>query len=108
MLQAIEAAYRHAGNTPREALEADEDAYAACQFRILVVAEAAKWIPETLRTRHPDVEWGELIRMGDRLKHQYFRVESNIVWDTIHTDFPILHATVLRMIEEEQQALAIA
>lgn len=46
--------------------------------------------------------------MGDRLKHQYFRVESNIVWDTIHTDFPILHATVLRMIKEEQQALADA
>lgn len=46
MLHAIEAAYRHAGNTPRDELEADEDAYAACQFRILVVAEAAKTIPE--------------------------------------------------------------
>lgn len=106
ILQAIEAAYRHAEGMTRAALEADEARYAACQFRILVVAEAAKFLPEDLRARHPKVNWTELIRMGDRLKHQYFRVESDIVWETIQLDLPILHAAVTRMAEEEGMALA--
>jgi uncharacterized protein with HEPN domain len=28
--------------------------------------------------------------MGDMLRHQYFRIEADVVWDTIKDDFPTL------------------
>lgn len=40
--------------------------------------------------------------MGNLLKHQYFRIETDIVWDTIKTDMPIVLAVVERMIAAEQ------
>lgn len=89
-------------------LNADEVLYSACMFKILTTAEAARDLPEIVRNEHSDVDWKGLINMGNVLKHQYFRVESDVVWDTIQTDFPLLLAAVDRMISAEQMVLAEA
>jgi uncharacterized protein with HEPN domain len=101
MHESIEAAFRLIEGLKRTDLDGDEARYAACMYRILVVAEAAKHLPKTLLARYPDISWGELIRMGDMLRHQYFRIEADVVWDTIKDDFPALLRVVKRMLKEE-------
>ena len=79
MHESIEAAFRLIESLKRTDLDGDEARYSACMYRILVVAEAAKHLPKTLLARYSDIPWGELIRMGDMLRHQYFRIEADIV-----------------------------
>lgn len=85
----------------------DRDAvrYDACLYRIIVVAEAANGLPEEVTQRATEVPWRNLIGMGHNLKHQYFRVEADIVWDTIAQHIPTLLGAVNRLLAEEQNVL---
>lgn len=108
MHAAIQATFRMTEGVSRAAFEADEVLYAACMFRILVTAEAAHDLPVSLREAYPQIDWRSLINMGNLLKHQYFRIEADVVWDTITSDFLPLVRVVETMIEAEKSAQVTA
>lgn len=89
----------------RKDLERNTTVHDACLYRIIVVAEAATKLPAAMRRQHPEVDWSSLIGMGNMLKHQYFRVEAEIVWDTVRTHFPVLERAVKAMIEQHMAEL---
>jgi uncharacterized protein with HEPN domain len=79
----------------RQEYSRDEAVRDAILFRIVVIGEAAK----TVVQRDPDlarelseVEWSALARMRDRITHQYWAVDAQIVWDTAVEEIPEIRA----------------
>jgi uncharacterized protein with HEPN domain len=47
-------------------------------------------MPPAVASAHPDVEWKSLAGMRDKLVHDYFGVNMDILWDVVTTKLPTL------------------
>ena len=59
-----------------------------------VIGEAASKIPQETRKKYNDIPWREMITMRNKLIHEYFGVDSSILWETIKKDIPFLLQTI--------------
>lgn len=62
---------------------------------LAIIGEACNKLSAEFRTRFPDVEWAEIIRMRNILIHSYNRVNNTIVWQAATADVPRLVATLM-------------
>jgi uncharacterized protein with HEPN domain len=78
----------------KEEFLADETLRRAFVRSLEIMGEAAKKIPPDVRGRYPAIEWRTISAMRDRLIHDYFGVDYDIVWDVVTVKVPLLRAQV--------------
>ncbi len=62
---------------------ADDTLKRAFVRSIEVIGEAVKKVPDSVRQRNPGIEWRAMAGMRDRLIHNYFGVDYEVVWDVV-------------------------
>ncbi len=80
-----------------DAFSANDEKVFAVVRALEVIGEAARHIPKSLRDKYPAVPWQQVTGMRDKITHEYFSIDLEVVWRTIHEDLPILLATVTQM-----------
>jgi len=82
-----------------EAFFADETLRRAFVRSLEIIGEAARKVPEEFRATHPLVEWRAMAGMRDRLIHDYFGVDFELVWDVVTTRVPVLRDQLASILE---------
>ena len=63
-----------------------------------IIGEAAKYIPENIKTTYPEIPWKQMAGMRDIVAHDYDNIEYDQVWNTIQEDIPILKIQIDKII----------
>ena len=67
----------------------DNKTVSAVTYKLQVLGEASKQIPEEIKAQYPDVAWKEMAGMRDILIHFYFGTDWKLTWKTITKDVPV-------------------
>ncbi len=94
MLWAIAALDRHRV-ADRHAFDADEVLKTFVWKEIEIVGEGASKLSAELRTAHPEVPWGQIVGMRNRLVHDY----TDVSWETVWRVFSVESVTLRPQIE---------
>ena len=55
-----------------------------------IIGEAANRVPEEIHEAHPEISWGQIISLRNRLIHGYDSIDFDILWAIVKNDLPEL------------------
>lgn len=65
-----------------------------------IIGEAANHLTDRFKKLYSEIPWREIIGLRNILIHEYFGVDTKIVWDIIKTDLVSLKSQVKEIIEQ--------
>ena len=72
----------------------------AINMRLQVIGENASKLPVKLRDQFPYVAWHKIRGLRNLISHDYYILDTRILWQIIHEELPILKK-VLPVLEEQ-------
>ena len=81
-----------------ESFKNDDKTQYAVVRALEIIGEASKKIPLDIRQLFTDVPWREMTGMRDILIHDYFGVDTEVVWKTTSVDLPPLRIKLQNII----------
>ncbi len=62
----------------------------ACIKQMEIIGEASNHLSTTLKSKFSDIEWAQIVGMRNIFAHEYFGIDSKLVWEIIKNDIPEL------------------
>jgi uncharacterized protein with HEPN domain len=53
-----------------------------------IIGEAVRWLPEEFKARHSAVPWSLIAGLRNRIVHDYFGLDLEIIWRVIEESLP--------------------
>ncbi|MFO7824570.1 MAG: DUF86 domain-containing protein [Cyclobacterium sp.] len=64
-----------------------------------VMGEAAKNLPIEIRSKYEDVPWDEMYLLRNKVSHEYFGIDYEIIWDVATNYLPENKSQIERIIQ---------
>ena len=70
----------------------------ACIKQMEIIGEASNHISDEAKLKFSSVEWSQIIGMRNVFVHEYFGVDSSLVWEIIRNDIPDLKSKIVEIL----------
>ncbi|NJL84872.1 MAG: DUF86 domain-containing protein [Leptolyngbyaceae cyanobacterium SM1_1_3] len=101
MLTSISKIQRHTAGLSYEDLMQDERTLDAIVHNLQIIGEATKQIPDSLRSKYPQIQWKAIAGMRDIIAHAYFSINTRIVWNVIQQELKPLKDCIEQLQQNE-------
>jgi uncharacterized protein with HEPN domain len=90
----------HYANARREAFFAERMRQDATLRKLQVIGQAVKNLSDRSKSRQPHIPWKQIAGLRDKVIHDYFGVNLEIVWAVVEKDLPQLRRAVDALLSE--------
>ena len=75
-----------AEHTSLDAFKSDAITRRAAAYSVQTISEAVRRIPDEWLAEHPAEPWAQIKGIGNRIRHEYFRLDDDILWHVMTID----------------------
>ena len=84
----------------RDAFFAERMRQDATLRKLEVIGQAVKNLSEATKSRQPEIPWRQIAGMRDKVIHDYFGVNLEIVWAAIEKELPKLERAIHTLLQD--------
>jgi uncharacterized protein with HEPN domain len=74
----------------------------ACIKQMEIIGEASNHLSVELKSKFSDIEWSQIVGMRNVFAHEYFGIDSSLVWEIIKSDIPELKDKIKHILDSAQ------
>jgi uncharacterized protein with HEPN domain len=100
ILEAIQTIQDYLEGVSYEQFESNKMIADAVVRELEIIGEASNNLSADFRGRHPDILWRRMKDMRNFLIHEYFGVNTKVVWDTCKNDLPSLRDFIATALDD--------
>ena len=100
LLDETEYLFQSSQNLSKEDFLKDETLKRAYIRSLEVIGEATKNLSDSFKAEHPEIAWRRMAGMRDKLIHNYFGVDYDIVWNAIVDEIPHVKEKIKKILNE--------
>jgi len=82
-----------------EKFKQDEKTKDAVIMRISILGEAINNLSKKFKKEHKEIPWQDIADMRNKLIHEYFGIDVEVVWETTQEDVPELKKKILELMK---------
>lgn len=101
ILESIEKIENYIKNISSDDFRNNELVFDATVRNLEIIGEAANKIPDSTKNKLPTVPWKQLRGLRNRIIHDYFGVDIDIVWYIVKNELPQLKIEIERALRTQ-------
>lgn len=94
IMLAIQKIGRYISGVDHDAFVADDLIIDGVARNLEIIGEATRKLPEEYRRAHPQIPWTQIGGLRNRIVHDYFGLDLEIIWEIIQHDLPELEKQI--------------
>ncbi len=95
--ESIEKIERYTEGLTQNDFRGDEKTTDAVVRNLEIIGEAAGRLSEDFTDRHPEIEWVKIVGLRNRIVHEYFGVDLQIIWQILKNDLPVFKESLKKV-----------
>ena len=92
--EAIKEIENYISNSSYEDFQSNSMMQFATVKQLEIIGEASTQLTEHFKKLYKEIEWREIVGLRNILIHEYFGIDTKIVWDILQIDLPKLKVQV--------------
>ena len=65
-----------------------------------IIGEASKNVPEIIKSQNPKIPWQEMYYLRNKISHEYFGIDYEIIWDVAKNYLPVNVIEVEKILDD--------
>ena len=94
ILNAIEKILRYVSGVNRTGFLSDDKTIDAVVRNLEIIGEASRQLPEDFKDLHREIPWHKIAGLRNRIVHDYFGIDQEIVWHIIQNEIVALRTDI--------------
>ena len=95
---AIEKIERYIDGMVKDNFTTDDKTIDAVVRNLEIIGEAARQMPEAFKETNKDIPWGQIMGLRNRIVHDYFGLDLEMIWYIITSDLPELKERIQKIL----------